>query len=159
MNEDLKLKGSAGLNFLRCIVFIGIILGIVFAFLSLYDPRTDEEKEADARAEFLSDHYVVSALNGVRKVYVKYGISELKSVSYLYGSKEKYVLVTYTDKYGSEEKRCYNLTKDKFCDPDEFYDASAKLGAYNNFVNSKKEYRRDFSEQHELQILLEEVIG
>ena len=159
MNEDLSLKGSIGLNLLRCLVAVAVILGIVFSFLSLYDPRTDEEKAADARAEFISDPMVAAALNGVRKVNAQYGMSKLTYVSYLYGGKTKYVLVKFIDSTGSEEERCYNLTDKKLCDPEQYYSASSSLGAYNNFVGKKKEYKRTFSEEHELQILFEERIG
>ena len=159
MNEDLSLKGSIGLNLLRGLVVLALILGIVFSVLSLYDPRSDEEKEADARAEFLADSMVEAALKGVRKVNFSYGISKLNSVSYLYGSKTKYVLVKYVDNTGSEEEACYNLTNEKLCDPEEYYRTSSELGAYNNFVGKKNEYKRTFSEAHELQILFEERIG
>ena len=155
MNTDLKLKSSGVLSIARVLVAVLTLVGFLFLFLSLYDPRTEEQKLSDANEAFLAESTTKAAVAAVKKVNMRYPIKSLEGVSVL--SDRSYVLVTFIDGIGMENSIAYNCKEGETCSKDKYIYSHDQLVVKNMYFNKESEVATRFSDANELDLILKEA--
>lgn len=155
MNEKLKMKPSGVLIFSRILAAILVLTLAGVAFFGIVDFRTQEQKDADARQEFLEKSHSQAALKGLRGAYREsLGITPERIVVFNATGK-LYVAVLSKDSIGMYTTFYYNATDEKEIDSWEYDKAYNSIASYHNFTGSKMQTTK--IENEELQILCEEV--
>ena len=152
---DLGLKKSMILRGTRICVLMLAMVGFLFMFLGLYDPRTEEQKIADAKAEFLAETKTKVAIQAVKKV--RHRVYELKCVEVL--PDNSYALVVYIDAFGEQISVAYDFMEKEVCDERIYRFKSSGLMAQNFYFNKEVNVIRRFTDPTELEIIWNEVIN